>query len=249
MQTPKEVFEAVNDRCRERGAQVFPRGVLGLSVGGFNAYISPPDFDALVLTFPAQRAGAAVIALADFAMEAGKIAQSDRLTASAKSADIFTAAKAYRTKLETILDEVGTALDAALAAEARDTVPLPIEPAAAADAVLDAEMRQYARQQPPHEQMKLVRDNLGVCRAVLRQPLGFEAAVIDLAKKAWATFNPNAPTATAAAQQAASWREARGVVGQCLACLSQLSAGRSGGSPVEPLSDTKPLALSLPTAA
>lgn len=234
MQTPKEVFDAVADRVKERGGQIHPRGIIALRVGSQTSYIVPPDFDALVLTFPAQRAGAAVITLADFAQDANRIAESPRLTESAKSEDRAKLAKEFRPKLEAILDEVGAALDKARAAEAKDTVPVPISPADAADAILDTELRGLLRAKSPGEQMQAVRDEFAFCRALLRQPIGFEPAVIDFAKTCWAKFNPNAPQATAAASAAASWEEARKVVGQCLAALSQLSFGRSGSLPPNP---------------
>ena len=107
--------------------------------------------------------------------------------------------------------------------------------------------RGLLRAKSPGEQMQAVRDEFAFARALLRQPIGFEPAVIDFAKTCWAKFNPNAPQATAAASAAASWEEARKVVGHCLAALSQLSFGRSGSLPPNPA--PAPDAVALQSAA
>lgn len=228
MQTPREVFDAVRDRVTERGAQAMPEGVIVVAVGNNRAYLPPPDFDRLLLTFPAQRAGAALVALADFAREASDIRMSTRLTTGAKDEDVAKLARETRPKLEEILAEVDRALEAATLELARETAPVPIEPAAAADAVLDGELRGMLRQMAPADAMKRVRDDMASCRALLRLPVGFEPQLVDFARECWARFNPNAPTATRAQEQESSWREARSVVGRVLAALAQLAYGRQG---------------------
>lgn len=223
MQTATEVFEAVRARCEERGARLLPAGVIAVEVNGMAAVVPPPADLETMATFPAQRAGAAVITLAEFAQAANRVMTDPRLTASAKAADVVELGKRERPKLAAILTEAGEALAAAEQALAKETTPVPIDPAGAADAVIDGELRGLLRAMALHQQMAAVRDEFAYCRAALRQPLGFDDALIKQAREWWAVLNPNAPAATEAAKAVASWRSARDCIGQCVAAFDRLA--------------------------
>jgi len=60
-------------------------------------------------------------------------------------------------------------------------------------------------------------------RAVLRLPVAFTAPLVEFATARWATLNPNGQSATLAAGTAASWREARAVVGGAHAAVAKLA--------------------------
>jgi hypothetical protein len=222
-----EVFQAVVARCRGLGANVLPRDVIMLSVSGITAHVSPWNLEELTETEPAQRAARAVLAVAEFAAKANTITESERLTATAKSADILDLARASAPELSGLLAAADAALEAAVLVERREVAPVPIEAADAAQSVVDVELRGILRAAGGlGEQISMVQQEFAICRATLRQPTGFPEPVIEHARKAWADFNPAKQTSTAAQRVAASWREARRIIGQAQHALNTLSSGR-----------------------
>jgi hypothetical protein len=223
-----EIFEAVDNRVRERGGQVLPRGIYSFRVGGIHAVVTPANQDELFDEFPAQRIARAVLVVAEFAQEANKITESTRLTGIAKSEDVAKLAKQKAPELATLLEEAGAKVASADLAEAREVAPVPIEPADAAQSVVDVELRGILRAAGgTGDQIRMVQKEFAICRAVLRQPTGFSEPLIEFARSAWREFNPAAPTATKAAREAAQWREARRMIASAQHAMGKLSSGRS----------------------
>jgi hypothetical protein len=221
-----EVFQAVVARCRGLGAAVLPRDVIALSVSGIQTFLNPWNLELLTETEPAQRSARAVLAVAEFAAKANTITESERLTATAKTADILDLARASAPELSALLAAADAALEAAVLVERREVAPLPIAEADAAQSVVDVELRSLVRSLPLHEQIRAVQGQFATCRAVIRQPTGFPETLIEYARKAWKELNPQTQTSTASQRMAASWREARSIIAQCQNALNQLSSGQ-----------------------
>lgn len=222
--TVQAVYEAIHNQVKATGNEVLPRGVLGFRVGGQQVYIPPPNFDELLHPMPANKAGAAIIAVGEFAQKAREIVTSTRLSPSGKDEDIRKLASQASPVLLGLLNEVGEALEETEALERKDLAPVPVPPADAAQAVVDVELRQITRAMPTHEQISFVRDNYAGLLAVMRQPIGFDGQFLDFARRIWAERNPNAKTMTDAMRMAKSWREARNQIGAAHAAFVKLSS-------------------------
>ena len=206
----------------ERGAALAERGHFLLRAGALTTVIAGPSADVLQPSGLAPVIGALVLA-ADFAMAANTIAESTRLTQTAKAADIGALADAAGANIHALLTETGAALEAAELAAAKEALPVPVQAADAAQAVVDGELRALLRPLALPAQMRLIEREFSILRAVLRLPVAFTAPLVEFATARWATLNPNGQSATLAAGTAASWREARSVVAGAHAAVSKLA--------------------------
>ena len=215
-------LQFLNDRMIERGASPAERGHYLLRAGILTTVIAGPDAQVL------QPAGlapviAALVQAADFAMAANTIAESTRLTQTAKAADIGALADAAGANIHALLTETGAALEAAELAAAKEALPVPVQAADAAQAVTDGELRSLLRPLALPEQMRLVEREFSILQAVLRLPVAFTAPLVEFATARWAELNPGGASATLAAGTAASWREARSVVAGAGAAVAKLA--------------------------
>ena len=212
----------LNDHMTQRGAELAERGHYLLRAGALTTVIAGPSAQML------QPAGlapviAALVQAADFAMAANTIAESTRLTQTAKAADIGALADAAGANIHALLTATGDALVAAELVAAKEALPTPVEAADAAQSVIDGELRGLLRPLALPEQMRLVEREFSILQAVLRLPVAFTAPLVEFATARWATLNPNGQSATLAAGTAASWREARSVVAGAHAAVSKLA--------------------------
>jgi hypothetical protein len=223
----KAMFDSLAARMAERGAEVLDGGKAYRvhTNGSYAVVIRPPN----VTLEPAAAAVArAYMAIAGFAQDAARVHADARLSVAGKAEDLAALATAAGSTIAEALATAGTGLEQARAELAREVAPVPIEPATAADAVIDSELRGLLRDMAPHDQMGRVREDMASCRALLRMPTGFLPQTVDFAREAWAAFNPTAPTATNAQQAATSWESARNAIGSAQDALRRLSAGRTG---------------------
>lgn len=250
MQTPKEVYEeAVYPRVKALGSQILARGVIEFRAGGIFSHVGPPDFEELLDTVAAHKAGRAIVVVAEFANKARAVFDSVRLTATGKQEDVRKLATETAPELNALLTEVGAALEAASAQAAKDLAPVPVPPADAAQAVMDVELRQIVRPMPVHDQMIFVRDNYAALLAVMRMPVGFDGQFLAYAQTIWAERNPNAKTMTNAVRLDKSWREARKQIAAAYAAFSKLSSGRELSTPEGRAAADAANAATLPDAA
>lgn len=218
-------IENLHGRLESLGCEIHPRGLIGFKVAENSAMLMPID-STLSEPIPQDRVSEAVIGVGLYARAADEIMRDELRSGLGKDRAMRELTAPLADRLNTLLIEAGDALVFAEREAAKETAPLPIDAADAAQAVVDGELRGLLRALAPAEAMERVRADYASLKALLRVPVGFDAQLVSFAETVWQEANPRAPTSHPASRLAASWREARRVIGECIAVLTLLSNGR-----------------------
>lgn len=218
-------IENLHRRLEALGAEIHPRGLIGFKVAETAAMLIPIE-PTLSEPIPQDRVSEAVVGVGMFARAADEIMRDELRSGVGKDRALRELTAPLAARLNALLIEAGDALVGAEREAAKESAPLPIDAADAAQAVVDGELRGLLRALAPAEAMERVRADYASLKALLRVPVGFDAQLVSFAEAMWAESNPRAPTSHPASRLAASWREARRIIGECVAIVTLLSNGR-----------------------
>lgn len=230
MNATRKMADGLRARLVELGGQpVADERAVVFDVAGRTAALAIPDPAEVPIEAAYAAASRALMTVGRFATDANAIHRDPRRSEVAKAEDLAALAGPAAADLQRELAAAGVEVERARLDVNRETAAAPVPRAAdAVEAIADVEKRGLIRGLAVHDAMRIVEGDRAQCLALLREPSGFPAALIDHARASWARFEPGAALVSDAGARLSAWTGARDAIGAAVAAHARLSAGRGG---------------------